>query len=158
MQLVKLNTKNVWEIVKLHVKQEQDDFVATNGQSVIEAFATREEGLVALPFGLYEDGKPVGFVMIGFGSCGDEDEPKVAKDAYCIWRLMIDERYQGQGLGRKAMQAVLDYIRTFPCGEAKYCWLSYEPENTAAKALYHSFGFIENGETDGDEIVAVKEL
>ena len=28
----------------------------------------------------------------------------------------------------------------------------YEPENTVSKALYHSFGFRENGEMDGDEI------
>ena len=34
----------------------------------------------------------------------------------------------------------------------------YEPENTVSKALYHSFGFRENGEMDGDEIVAVLKL
>ena len=39
-----------------------------------------------------------------------------------------------------------------------FCWLSYEPENKAAKALYNSFGFVENGETDGEEIVAVLKL
>ncbi|MGM9588059.1 MAG: hypothetical protein ACI3VA_11325 [Candidatus Limivicinus sp.] len=52
----------------------------------------------------------------------------------------------------------MDYIRAFPCGPADCCWLSYEPENTAAKTLYHRFGFRENGETDGDEIVAVLPL
>lgn len=41
------------------------------------------------------------------------------------------------------------------CGEAQYCWLSYEPENTAAKKLYHSFGFRETGEMDEGEIIAV---
>ena len=75
-----------------------------------------------------------------------------------IWRFMIDERFQGRGLGRKAMEAVLDYIRTYPCGKADYCWLSYEPENEAAKSLYSKFGFAENGEMDGEEVIAVLKL
>ena len=41
---------------------------------------------------------------------------------------------------------------------AEYVWLSYEPENEKAKALYRAFGFVENGEWDGDEIVAVLKL
>ena len=52
------------------------------------------------------------------------------------------------------MKLALDYIKTFPCGEAEYCWLSYEPENTVAAGLYHSFGFSETGEMDGKELIA----
>ena len=50
------------------------------------------------------------------------------------------------------------FIRTFPCGKADYCALSYEPENEVAAKLYHSMGFVENGEMDDDEIVAVLKL
>lgn len=160
MELVPLSLRNVWEIVHLRVTQEQDerDFVASNGCSVIEAFAAREDGHAALPFGLYENGRPVGFLMIGYGSIGDEDEPAVAQGSYCIWRLMIDAHYQGQRLGKKAMESTLAYIRTWPCGKASRCWLSCMPENTAAKALYTRMGFVENGEMDGDEVVAVLPL
>ena len=56
------------------------------------------------------------------------------------------------------MQAALDFIKTWPCGVAEYCEISYEPENTVAKNLYASFGFVENGETDYDEVVAVLKL
>ena len=35
---------------------------------------------------------------------------------------------------------------------------SWEPDNKVAAKFYHDFGFIENGEMDGDEIVAVLEL
>ena len=38
------------------------------------------------------------------------------------------------------------------------CWLSYEPENERAKALYAAFGFRETGEFDGDEAIAVLKL
>ena len=44
------------------------------------------------------------------------------------------------------------------CGKAEYCYLSYEPENINAKRLYSKFDFIENGEMDGEEIVAVLKL
>lgn len=40
----------------------------------------------------------------------------------------------------------------------QYRWLSYEPGNTAAKAMYARMDFRENGETDGDEVVAVLPL
>lgn len=158
MELKPIDLDNVWDIVKLKVSESQTDFVASNIYSIAEAFAARESGAVALPFGLYEDGVPVGFVMFGYGSLGEENEPKIARNNYCIWRFMIDERYQKNGLGARALEKALEYIRTYPCGKAECCWLSYEPENTVAKRLYYRFGFRENGESDGDETVAVLKL
>lgn len=94
--------------------------------------------------------------MIGFGvnDCWD-DAPKIAQGNYNLWRLMIDRNYQGKGVGRKAIQLALNFIKTFPCGAAEYCWLSYEPENDVARQLYSSFGFVETGDKDGEEINAV---
>ncbi|MBQ1306586.1 MAG: GNAT family N-acetyltransferase, partial [Erysipelotrichaceae bacterium] len=80
------------------------------------------------------------------------------KNSYSIWRLMIDKKHQGKGYGRDAIRLALDFIRTWPCGKAEYCEISYEPENEAARKLYRSLGFKENGEMDGDEIVAVLKL
>ena len=37
-------------------------------------------------------------------------------------------------------------------------WLSYESENTVAAELYHSFGFSETGEMDGEELIAKLKL
>ena len=156
--LEKVNSKNVWKLLKLRVAPEQDDFVATNTQSIVEAYTTVAAGGVALPFGVYADGEPVGFVMLGYDDLPDEENPSVSAGNYTVWRLMIDAAQQGKGYGKAALGLALDYIRSFPCGPAKLCWLSYEPENTAAAALYHAFGFAENGEFDGDEVVAVLTL
>ena len=70
---------------------------------------------------------------------------------------MIDRKHQGRGYGKEAMKLALDFIRTFPCGPAEYCWLSYEPGNDVARNLYRSFGFVEASEMpEGwDEIPAV---
>lgn len=71
---------------------------------------------------------------------------------------MIDKNYQNKGYGKEAVRLALELIKTFPCGKADFCWLSYEPENEIASRLYHSFGFAETGEMDGDEIIAVLKL
>lgn len=156
--LRKVDAKNVWNLVGLEVHDNQKTFVATNTESILEAYCAITSGGVALPFGIYSDDIPVGFVMIGYGCDDWADAPKIAEGNYSIWRFMIDRRYQGRGYGKAAMQKVLDYVRSYPCGRANYCWLSYEPENAVAKAMYHSFGFRENGEMDGSEIVAVLKI
>lgn len=37
-------------------------------------------------------------------------------------------------------------------------WLLYEPENTHARDMFRKYGFVENGEMCGNEMVAVYEL
>jgi len=159
LRLEKVNADNVWDIIKLHVKKEQKSFVAKNEVSIIEAYTTITGGGHALPFGIYDDDKLVGFLMIGFGTDDYwKNPPKIAKNNYNLWRLMIDERYQRKGYGRKAIELALKFMATWPCGRAEYCWLSYEPDNTVAKDLYRSFGFYETGEMDEEEIIAVLKL
>ena len=159
IRLVRISGKNVWEILKLRVSDAQKSFVAPNDISIIEAYIAVSHHGHAFPFGIYDDETPVGFCMIGFGADDDwEDAPAIAKGSYNLWRFMIDERYQRKGYGRAAMHLILDFIAGEPCGPAKYCWLSYEPENTAAKALYASFGFTETGEWDGGEVIAALKL
>ena len=159
IRLEPVSGRNVWEILKLEVSPEQKDFVADNTVSIIEAYTAVTANGHAFPFGIYADDTPVGFVMIGFGidDCWD-DAPAVAVHNYSLWRLMIDRRYQQRGYGREAVRLALEFIRTFPCGTAEYCWTSYEPDNRTACSLYRSFGFIETGEKDGDELIAVLKL
>ena len=87
-----------------------------------------------------------------------EKAPEILRNNYSLWRFMIDRKYQNRGYGREALRLALDFVRTLPCGEAEYCELSYEPENTVARDLYRSFGFVETGDMDGDEIIAVLKL
>ncbi len=159
VHLEKISGKNVWDILNLQIKDEQRGFVATNTKSIVEAYLALASGGHAYPFGIYDGDTPVGFLMIGYGTDEDwENPPAIAKDSYNLWRLMIDREYQGRGYGRAAMALALDFIRSRPCGDAKCCWLSYEPENVAAKNLYRSFGFVETGDMDEGEVIAALEL
>lgn len=159
LRIEKVNGKNVWDILKLKVFDDQRSFVASNDISIIEAYTAITGNGYAFPFGIYEDETPVGFLMIGF-DVDDywEDAPEIARGNYNLWRLMIDKAYQRKGFGREAVKLALDYIKTFPCGAAEYCWLSYESENVVARRLYKSFGFSETGEMDGEEVIAVLKL
>ena len=159
IRIEKVNGKNVWDLLKLKVSDEQRNFVASNDISIIEAYTAITGNGYAFPFGIYEEDKPVGFLMIGF-DVDDywEDAPAVAKGNYNLWRLMIDKAYQGSGYGKEAVRLALEFIKSFPCGAAEYCWLSYEPENESAQKLYSSFGFAETGDMDGEELIAVLKL
>ena len=156
LRLEKVNGMNVWEILKLTVAENQKTFVAGNDISIIEAYTAITENGHAFPFGIYENDIPVGFLMIGF-DIDDywKDAPGIAKGNYNLWRLMIDKAYQGKGYGKGAVELALNFIRSLPCGKAEYCWLSYEPENEIARQLYRSFGFVETGDMDGEELIAV---
>ena len=159
LELKKINRKNVAEILNLEVFDNQKSFVATNNSSIIEAYIAITENNHVFTFGVYNDDTPIGFLMIGFDVNSDEEgAPKIAKGNYNIWRLMIDKKFQGKGFGKKAMDLALEFIKTFPCGTAKYCWLSYESDNDVARKLYKSVGFEETDEKDGEEIVAILKL
>ena len=159
IHLERVNGDTIWDILKLTVADHQKNFVAGNDVSIIEAYIAITSNGYAFPFGIFEDDTPVGFVMIGYDK--DEywkDAPAIADGNYNLWRLMIDKAHQNKGYGRQAVELALRFIRTFPCGKADFCWLSYEPENTVARSLYASFGFVETGEKDGEERIAVLKL
>ena len=158
IQLKEIMNANIWKVCALEPLDDQKDFVAENLQSLAEAYATRNEGNNALPLAVYNDAELIGFVMIGKGTVGNENESELIRENYSLWRLMIDKNYQGRGFGRQTLDAVMALIRTFPFGEAKKVWLSYEPENTRARDIYRKYGFVENGDMCGNEIVAVYEL
>ena len=89
LHLEKVNGNNVWDILKLTVSESQKNFVATNEISIIEAYTAITGNGHAFPFGIYDEDKPVGFLMIGFDV--DDywtDAPEIAKGNYNLWRLM----------------------------------------------------------------------
>lgn len=158
LHLRRVDGSNLWELLDLNVTKEQEeaDFVASNNVSILEAYACLVEGKHALPFGIYDGETPVGFLMLGYDS--QEGDPGIAAGNYCLWRLMVDARWQRRGYGRRSVELALDYIRTFPCGPAELCWLSYVPGNDAARELYRSLGFRETGELVDEELIAVLPL
>jgi len=149
-------TKDNWrELSTLRVRDDQANFVATNLQSIAEAqFGFDDQPGFghwdAVSFGIYDENKPVGFFMLGYNYLN----PKM--QAYVI-RLMVDEKFQGRGYGKCAMNWILDHFR----GNARVRTLAinYESNNNPARALYASFGFRETGEIEQNgEVVAILQI
>lgn len=155
--LRKITLENRRAIFNLEVSEDQRRFVASNLSSVASCYVLAINGGHPFPFAIYADEQPVGFVMITYRITGYE-LPTIAHDSYCILRLMIDRQHQNRGYGREAMNKILEFIRTSPAGPAHYCWISYKADNAAAKKLYESFGFRDNGEIIGDERITVLQL
>ena len=163
VHLEELNKYNVWDIMELSIEEEQERFIASNVWSLVHAYVGNKTSGAVYPFGIYDDDTPVGFLMLAYDYgevCDDKNAPEISKNNYFFWRLKIDKRWQGKGYGRQAFQMTLDFIRTYPCGPSDLCWLSYEPENEAAKKLYASFGFVEDPDNykEGEEMPAILKL
>jgi diamine N-acetyltransferase len=157
ISLRKITLDNRRAIFNLEVTEDQRQFVASNLSSVASCYVLATNGGHPFPFAIYKDDQPVGFVMITYRVTGYE-LPTIADDSYCILRLMIDKQHQNRGYGREAMNKILEFIRTFPAGPARYCWISYKADNLPANKLYESFGFRDSGEIINDEVITVLSL
>jgi diamine N-acetyltransferase len=140
--LREIDRENYRAIGKLKVAPDQELFVASNPWSLAQS--KYEPDLT--PLGVYDEDTPVGFVMYR-----DEDYGVMGK-AWSIWRLMIDHTQQGQGYGRAAMEALLLRLRTQSTNHTGI-FISFVPENEAAKKLYESLGFDDTGLIEDGEMV-----
>lgn len=159
VHLEELNKYNVWDVIELTVKKEQECFIAGNEWSLVHAYVGNKTEGAVYPFGIFDDDKAVGFLMIAYDYgevCNDPDAPEISQKNYFLWRLMIDEEEQGKGYGKKAVKLALEFVKTFPHGKADYCWLCYDKNNEVARKLYLSMGFQEIGEQDDDINAVIK--
>ena len=69
---------------------------------------------------------------------------------------MLDVHYQNQGIGKIAGQLMLDKMAELP--NAKRIVAGFRPENKASRALWKSFGFVDEGHRFGQEMAMIKRL
>lgn len=140
IHLKAITEENFIDAFALKLAPEQERFVSHPVRSLAQAYVYREQ---CQPFGIYEDDRMVGYVMVIY----DYDIPE-----YDIWHMMIDRTEQGKGYGKAALDRVLDYIKTKPFGSSERVTLTCNKENLRALNLYKSKGFTETGAEDGEEI------
>ncbi len=136
--LQEVTEKTVWPIMKLQVAEDQRMFVAPNANSIAEAYFSNEAWFRAI----YAGDEPVGFLML----YADEKKPE-----YFLWRLMIAADHQGKGYGYKAMELLIDHVRTLP--GANELLTSYVPGEGDPSRFYYKLGFVETGEVEDNENV-----
>ncbi|WP_416150111.1 GNAT family N-acetyltransferase [Salipaludibacillus sp. HK11] len=149
----KITWDNFEECISLKLNEKQNNFLATNVYSLAQSYvALLNDESPAMTFAIYDKDTMIGFIMMYHDTAGENEYGNEA--CYGILRFMIDKKYQGKGYGKNAMAKALEYIKTFPQGEAKAVYIAYESKNKVAKQLYASFGFKETGEVnDADEVI-----
>ncbi|WP_060679617.1 GNAT family N-acetyltransferase [Virgibacillus halodenitrificans] len=138
-----VSKNNLQEILQLHVATSQENFVESTRQCLKEA----RECTQYKPVGLYADGEPVGFSMYGYF-------PREQR----LWldRFLIDEHFQGKGMGTIFLQAMLDTLKKEYPAQAIY--LSVYENNLPAIYLYEKFGFkfIDERDINGEKIMKLE--
>lgn len=128
---LKTITKDNWiKAISLKVREDQVKFVASNTVSLAQL--NFSENFHAK--GIYYGEEMVGFTLYGI----DEDD-----NEYWIYRMMIDQKHQGKGYGKEAVQLVIEDIRAMKEPHNQTISLSYEPDNEHAKRIYEKMGFRE---------------
>ena len=139
IRLEPITEDNFLEAFHLHLAEGQEEFVSHPIRSLAQAYVYRDQ---CQPFGIYNDEKMVGYVMVLY----DYDIPE-----YDIWHMMIDKAYQGFGYVQDALKKCLEYIAMKPFGNSDRVVLTCSKENSAALHIYKKAGFSFTGEQDGEE-------
>ena len=139
-----ITKKNLFSIIDLNVSEDQKDQVASNSVSIAQAHYSKSAWFK----GIFNNDIAVGFVMLDL----------IKEENKCfLWRFMIDEKYQGKGYGKIALNQVINYIKSLKVfDEIK---TSYVPTENSAEGFYKNFGFTESEDIikefvleDSDEI------
>ena len=99
---------------------------------------------------VYDDGEPVGFVMLSWDV---EPQPPDINGPWFLWKLLIDERHQGRGYGSEAVRQVARLVRA---EGARELLTSYVPGDGGPAGFYKRLGFAPTGELDADGEVIVR--
>jgi GNAT superfamily N-acetyltransferase len=141
-----IDESNREAVEALDVSPEQQRFVSNAADSIREA--AREPDGRALYWAVYADETPVGFVMISDEVGGPGYFPQY------LWKLFIDERYQGRGYGTATLDLIADYCRRRP--EVEIMRTSCGQGKSSPLAFYERYGFEQTGEVVFDNEILLR--
>lgn len=130
--------------LKISEADERARFVSPNVRSLADAWLYRENGDV-FPMAIYWNELVVGFLLLEI----DKDEAE-----YFIWRIMIDQQYQGRGYGRKALEVLIKKAQMD--STCNNIIADYVVRNEKMKHLLTSLGFQEIGFIEENNEVAMR--
>ncbi len=130
LELRPVDNTNWQAVTRLRVTKEQEDYVASNTWSLLQA--AHEPWLK--PLAIYVAGSPIGFILWG---------RKPSDGRLWLMRFMVDAHAQGLGYGGDALDEMIHRARA---EGADALYLSYVPGNAVAERLYSHRGFVPTGE------------
>jgi diamine N-acetyltransferase len=136
-----IDGSNRQAVEALRVSPAQERFVSDVAGSLREA-AAEPDGR-ALYWAVYADEQPVGFVMISDDVASPDYIP------HYLWKLLIDERYQGKGYGTATLDRIVEYFRAQP-GVEVLSTSAGQGEGSPI-GFYERYGFEQTGEIVFDD-------
>ena len=142
---------NFEDVINLRMRDDQIGFMENNLYSLAEAkvFDYLE------PRAIYEDDTLIGFMLyyfqpegvirkMGSGE-GIHDIHSDGMDYIYFKRLMLDESFQGKGLGKETLTTALEYFKSeYP--SIGFVELMHYMDNDTGASLYEAVGFKSTGE------------
>ena len=128
---------NVRTLCELRVAPDQERLVAPAAVTIAEAAYEDHEVLLR---GIYDGDEPVGLV----GLVRDEER------VWYMARLMVVDGRQGRGIGRRAMELVIEELLT---RDADVLLTSYVDVDGSAGPFYRRLGFTPTGDFSAGEPV-----
>jgi diamine N-acetyltransferase len=144
IKLVPITKENWEDAISLTVKEDQKKFMASNLYSIAEVqFLENFEAK-----GIYYEDRMAGFTMYGI----DPDDQN-----YWIYRLMVDQEFQGKGIGTEAVNLIIEDIKQRDEAGIPLIMIGYHPENQGARYTYNKAGFVETETAPwGEQLAAYK--
>jgi diamine N-acetyltransferase len=141
--LEEITDQNREAVLALRVAPGQERFVS----SVEDSLAAAADYPEARPwyravFASGEPAGPVGFVMMSW-NC--EPDPPEIIGPWLLWKLLIDERYQGRGYATAVVRQIAELVRAEGATELL---TSYVPEDDWFAGFCRRLGFVPTGELD----------
>lgn len=137
--LRRITADTVFDICRLSetLSGDQRKLVLDNGISIAQAHFSD----TAWFRGIYYGDDPVGFLMLDLAM--DSDQPGIS-----LWRFMIAAPYQGMGYGRRAIEIIVDQLKS---RGTTALYVTYRPGPASAEGFYLSLGFRKTGRVlDGE--------
>ena len=127
-------------VLAVRVAPQQQGFVSTVADSIDEA-ARHPEGS---PWyrAVYAGDEPVGFVMLSWNVT---PQPPDINGPWFLWKLIVDERHQGRGIGRAIAEHVVRLIRAQGATEL---FTSHVIGEDGPDGFYERLGFVPTGTFD----------
>jgi diamine N-acetyltransferase len=142
-----IDDTNRGPVEALGVSPVQEQFVASVAESLVEA--VEDPGGRAIHWAIYAGDVPVGFVMIS----DEVDGP--GHMAQYLWRLPIDQRYQGRGYGTARARSDRGVLPR-PTPGVEVLWTSCGEGEGGPLGFYERHGFRQTGERVFDDEIPLR--
>lgn len=143
LRLVELSASTIVAVNNLSLKPGQEQFLAPVSYGVAAT--------VADPTTSWQRVISDGDEVVGFVSANFDDDASIEYFRSVLWRINVDADDQGRGVGRFAVQSLVDEARSRGLDHVN---VIYEAGEAGPEAFFRRVGFTPVGETEYGEVIA----